>query len=61
MHVLILLHIYYTITMPVDSSFTITKNPSHPNSSLTIRTSGVTTAKYLNYMMVTVPGEITIS
>ena len=47
--------------MPVDSSFTITKDPSRPNSSLTVRTNGITTAKYLNYMLVTVPGEITIS
>ena len=47
--------------MPVDSSFTITKDTSRPNSSLTVRTTGVNKATYVNYMLVTVPGEITIS
>ena len=50
------------MTLP-DSTFVITKG-STPNSSLTVRTrdsTANTEVKYINYFLVTVPGEITIS
>lgn len=49
------------MTLP-DSTFVITKGNT-PNSSLTVRTrdsTANTEVKYINYFLVTVPGEITI-
>jgi hypothetical protein len=46
-----------------DSTFVITKDNT-PNSSLTVRTrnsSANTEVRYINYFLVTVPGEMTIS
>ena len=50
------------MTLP-DSTFVITKG-STANSALTVRTrasSSNTEVRYINYFLVTIPGEITIS
>lgn len=50
------------MTIP-DSTFVITKGNT-PNSSLTVRTrasSANTEVRYINYFLVTVPGQMTMS
>jgi len=50
-------------TVIPDSTIVITKDNSQPNSALTVRTRASTAntqVRYVNYFVVTVPGEITL-